>query len=186
MESIIENRHVFLAITICMVLLSPLVILMVPVFVAQTFFYERGYWLINAPSVNYILYAIGLALLIIACVILWLKDINKFSIVSAISLSVACFVLLFGASLSYEKITSSAVTLSGPFSSNEKIYSWEEVEKVDYFLHKEHAEGRYFIFYFSDGATWTLEQSGYVSSEVRSNIERKLSELEIPFDLNFL
>ncbi len=186
MESIIENRHMFLAISVCTLLLSPLIIIIGPLFIAQTLFYERGYWLIQAPSVNYILFTIGFILLTGAFIILWLKDVNKKSVLFAGILIVACVVLLVGASSSYEKIMPGAITIKSPFSFEKQVYAWEDVEKVDYYLYKEHRNDRYFMFYFKDGSSWRLNQSGYVTSEVHSKIESKLSELETPYKLNFL
>ena len=186
MESIIEKRHMFMAISICTLLLSPLIVIIGPLFIAQTLFYERKYWLIQAPSVNYILFTIGFILLTSAFIILWLKDVNKKSVFFAGILIVACAVLLFVASSSYEKIMPDAITIKSPFSIEKKVYAWEDVEKVDYYLYKEHMNDRYFMFYFNDGSSWRLNHSGYVDNEVHSKIESKLSELETPYNLNFL
>jgi len=185
MESLVENRHVILVIGICTLLLSPLIIIIGPTFIAQTLFYERGFWLIQASPANYILLTAGFVLLIAAFIFLWWKDIGKKTVIVAGILALGCVVLFYGAITSYEKITPSAITLKAPFVEK-KVLDWEEVEKVDYFLYKEHSNDRYFMFHFKDGSTWRLNQSGYVTSEVQSNIERKLNKLGIPYLLNYL
>jgi hypothetical protein len=62
-EKYYETRHLFMAIGICTLIFSPILLVFVPQDVSNSVHFTENLWYVFTPGVNYVGYAIGCFLL---------------------------------------------------------------------------------------------------------------------------
>lgn len=178
-----EGKHIFMALGICLLLFSPLIILFEPLIVADTLYDERGVWLIQVPWPNFVLCGLAVLLLMVAFGALWLMNMNRLAIVLAVICTIGSGIFLYGASLSYISLSGETVSLRHIFSQEKQIYAWENTVRIQYFDDLENDNvRRFYVFYFRDGEELRLMQNGLLTEEIRIRIDHKIRELSIPFE----
>lgn len=177
-----EGRHVFMVLSICLFLFSPLVIFFKPIVVSETLYYKMGVWIIITPKINFVLCGLAVLLLIIAFTVIWLTNIKKISIIFAIFCAICSSVLLYGASLSYMSLSGESINFRQAFSQNEQHYLWTDVSSITYFDDREITDTvPFFVFSFHDGEDLTIVQNGRLTEEIRTRIDHKIREYNIKF-----
>lgn len=176
-----STNHIFMAIGACIFLTSPIFLLVIPLIVVSTIYYDRNAWVTYVPSVNYLIFGIGLFFLILACVLIWLLDVKKLTI----SLGIICVFLsgymFYGASLSYVTITDEEIVYRKPFSQEKHLYEWDELDKLLYYEKLPEDDGlSYYEFYFKDKKMLSIKQNGPVAS-IQSSLSWKARDLDIPY-----
>lgn len=178
-----EARHIFLVIGICILLFSPLIILLTPLLVNETLYFEKGQWVIYTPGVNYMLYGIGILFLLIACVVIYFFNVHKVAVGIGIVCTIVCGVLFYGASLSYVTISAEEISLRKSFSREIQNYRWEEIDHLMFYDRIELDNERgYYEFYFKDGKMLYVLQTGYFTQEITLYFDRKVREKGILFE----
>lgn len=177
-----EGRHVFMVLSICLFLFSPLVILFEPIVVSETLYYKMGVWIIVTPKINFVLCGLAVLLLIIALTVIWLTNIKKISIIVAIFCTICSSVLIYGASLSYVSLSGESLNFRQAFSKNEQKYLWTDVESIKYFDNLENTDNvPFYVFSFHDDKELTIVQNGRLTEEIRTRIDHKIREFNIQF-----
>ncbi|MGE7624403.1 hypothetical protein ACQKMD_15520 [Viridibacillus sp. NPDC096237] len=166
-----ETRHIFMVLAICALLFSPLFVLLAPLGVAHTLYYQYGVRLVYAPSINYWVYGTGWFLIFLGLSLLFLLKLKKTSIVLAIGCLIGSSVLFYGVSKSFVTITDNTIKYRGIFAKKESSHEWNQVRKVNFY--KMDPEVTYYEFKFKDGEKLTIKENGH-AFEIRSLIERSV------------
>lgn len=175
-----DTRHIFLAIGACIALISPVFILLMPLAIVNTLYYQRDIWILHAPGENYLAYGFSLFLVVLACALLWLLDIRKASIGLAITCLVASGVVFYYVSLSYVTLSDEEISYRKLFSQEKKTYDWEELDQLLYYEKlPEDKDLSYYEFYFKDGEMLTIKQNKYVK-EIQPGLNSQVRFLGIP------
>lgn len=178
-----ERRHVFMVLSICLFLFSPLVIFLEPLIVSETLYYKMGVWIIVTPKINFVLCGIAVLLLIIALTVLWLTNIKKIFIIFAIFCTICSSILFYGASLSYISLSGDSLNFRQAFSQKEQKYLWTDIERIEYFDDLEDTDNvPFYVFSFRDGEELTIVQNGRLTQEIRNRIDHKVREFNIQFN----
>ena len=178
-----EGRHVFMVLSICLFLFSPLIIFLEPITVSETLYYKMGVWIIVTPKINFVLCGLAVLLLIIALTVIWLTNIRKISIIFAIFCTICSSILLYGASLSYVSLSGESLNFRQAFSQNQQKYLWTDVKSIKYFDDLENTDTvPFYVFSFRDGEELTIVQNGRLTLEIRTRIDHKIREANIQFN----
>jgi hypothetical protein len=176
-----ESRHIFMVIAIGILLLSPIFVLILPLFVANTLYFTPGNWYVMVSGTVYIVYSIGFLFIFLSAMILALLDSSKVSIF----ISIACLVLsgfsFMVASQDYTSLGDDSISYRGIFSKEENTYSWNEIERVVYNEVPRGVGVSDYEFYFKDGKKFVLAESGIVEG-LRNNISIRLSFEDIEIE----
>lgn len=168
-----EARHLFLALGIVILMVSPIFLLLFPAFIANTLYNTPEDWHIYVPGVAYVFYSIGFLFLVIAPAIIFILDIRKKSIIFGMTFLLLGGVFFYIASGPYKSLTSNSISYRVLFSTEKHTYSWEEVEKVVYYeIPSEEGFSKY-EFFFSDGTSMELNENGHIRL-LRENIRSKI------------
>jgi hypothetical protein len=158
-----QLRMLFLVFACCLLFLSPLIIVMGPLFIPMTFYFEKNAWFYYSPSINYYLFAGVVVLLIAACLIILIGKMKWWAITLSILLTIGAIVCVYGSATSYFKMTASGVTFSLPFSTEKNVYKWSQMEQFDYYSIDDNDTGRsYMIIYFKDGNSYQLSETAQI------------------------
>jgi hypothetical protein len=149
-----------MAIGICILIFSPILLVFVPQSVSNAVHYTENLWYVFTPEMNFVVYAIGFLLLFISTMLLFLLDIKKISIILSLisaSFAIVCF---FVASQSYESLTDDFISYSPLFSSKDYTYPWNQVKSVTLNEYKREGYSEY-KFVFTDGNSMNLRYDNY-------------------------
>ncbi|MFE8697372.1 hypothetical protein ACFYKT_13600 [Cytobacillus sp. FJAT-53684] len=175
-----EPRHIALAISIVIAILSLFLIIFIPQTVADIVHYSSGVWHVFVPKENLIVYGIGFFLLFLASLILFIFNMKK----RGIYLSIACVLLslipFYMGSQSYLIFSNDSISLSPILSSKVTDYTWNDVKSVTFYEGEEGERSEY-VFIFHDGHSITLEDNAYFQKIV-TNLEIKLAEVNLRVD----
>ncbi|WP_066300126.1 hypothetical protein [Bacillus sp. FJAT-29937] len=161
MEKNYQPKHVFLAIGICIAVSSPFLLIFAPQTIADSVYYTKGiYQVVFVPGENYIVYGIGLFLLIIAAMIISIFDIRKFSIILSFVFVCLSIIPFWMASQSFKLISEDGLSYRTLFSKQDLSYSWSEVEKVIYYK-GEKGDFPEYEFLFIDGNQLKFKANAY-------------------------
>lgn len=176
-----DTRHIFMAIGAGLLVLSPIFLLTAPSVIVNTLYYKRGIWITYVPGENYVAFAAGLLLLVLACVLLWLLDVKKWTISASIICVILSGILLYMASLSYVTLSNEEISFRTLFSKEKQFYAWEELDQLLFYERPpEEKEISYYEFHFKDGQMLTMKQNNYVR-ELQGSLSSKVRGLSIPF-----
>jgi len=162
LEKVHETRHVFLAIAIVILLISPILLLIIPENAADTLYYSPENWGVIVPGKGYVLYIVAFLFLLLASAILFVLDIKKLSIVMSIVFLLASGASFYFASATYTVFTDDSISYRTLFSNEKHTYSWDEIEKAYYYDRLPGDGFPEFDFLFIDGNRMTLTETGHV------------------------
>ncbi|WP_047982495.1 hypothetical protein [Ornithinibacillus contaminans] len=158
-----EARHFFMATAIGILFLSPILLLIIPSFIANSMYLTTGTWIVFVPSTGYLIYAIGCAVLVLAALIPFLFKIRKMTIgIGILCVFLSCIIFLLATKPHTELSDNGISYRTSPFEVT-NTYAWTEIERVDFF-EAIPGEKAYFDFHFHDGSQFTLIENAYVSN----------------------
>ena len=76
-----EAKHIFMAIALVILVISPVLLLLTPAFVANTLYNTAEDWHIFVPGVSYIFYGLGFLFLVLSPAIIFILNIGKKSLI---------------------------------------------------------------------------------------------------------
>ncbi|WP_210597339.1 hypothetical protein [Bacillus suaedae] len=161
-----------------MVFLSPVLLLLIPSFVANTIHHTSGSWHVIIPKEGYITYGVAFIFLCLAPFIVFIYDMKKKSIIIALILVFFSGVFFYLASFHFISIGGKSIMYREGYFKEEYHYSWDDVKKAEYYeVPRSDGFSTYNIF-FEDGNTVSLKENGIVRNYRRA-IYAKLSERNI-------
>ncbi|MBB4826635.1 small-conductance mechanosensitive channel [Sporosarcina luteola] len=175
-----EPRHVMMAISIGVLLLTPVFLLAVPMFIAKSLHELPTSWVVLAPAKGFLFYGIGLLFLFIAFFILFLLRLNKTAKwISAFSF-LLCTLFIAEGTQRYIGVASDYLSFKRGLFASEQRYPWSEVELVTYREFPEEGGFSKFDFHFTDGEIMILPENGQVRY-LHNSIRKKLTKEDIDF-----
>ena len=175
-----QIKLVFIVFASCLLIFSPLLILLIPLFFPVTFFYEKYTWVYYTPSINHLLIGIAIGLLFLACLTVLLIKNFKIMLSIASILTIGAIILTVGSSVSYLKITSDGMKLRHPFEMKEAVYKWGELEKVDYYPILYGTGKATYEVTFKDGESFEFSENGNILI-IRSKLKMVLLQHDVPY-----
>lgn len=173
-----SNRHIFMALGVGLVFLSPVLLLLIPSFIANSIHHTSGSWHVLIPKEGYITYGVAFILLCLAPFIVFIYDMKKNSIIIALTLVFLSGVFFFLASFHFISIGSQSLLYREGFFEEEYLYSWDDIKKAEYAeVPRTDGFSTYNIF-FEDGNAVSLKENGIVRNYRRA-IYAKLNERNI-------
>lgn len=175
-----QIKLIFIVFASCLLIFSPLLILLIPLFFPVTFFYEKYTWVYYIPPINHLLIGIAIGLLFLACITVLL--IKKFKIMLPIAsiLTISAIMVTLGSSVSYLKITPDGMKFRNPFETKEEVYKWNELEKVEYYPILYGTGDATYKVTFKDGESFEFRETGNVHL-IRSRLKGVLFQYNIPY-----
>ncbi|WP_210468334.1 hypothetical protein [Sporosarcina sp. 6E9] len=176
MEKVYETRHVYMAIAIVVLLISPILLLIIPSNVADTLYFSPDNWGVIVPGKGYVAYIIAFLFLLLAPATLFFLDIKRISIIFSLIFLLTSGVFFYYASLTYTALSNDSISFRTLFSQEQHIYLWEEIDKAFYYDRLPGDGFPEFVFIFIDGNRLRLTENGHVkelSGGIRSmaNVE---------------
>jgi hypothetical protein len=175
-----ETRHVYMAIGIVTALFSPIFLTFVPQTVAEIIHYKKGVWEVLIPDENFIAFGVGFSLIFFVCMILFIFDIQKYSILVSVILSLLSIGCFFIASQSHVSLSDEAISYTPFYSIKDYSYPWTEVEKIRRIDYKREERIEY-EFNFIDGNHLVIQNNDYFSSIWRQ-LRKKVGEMNIEIE----
>ncbi|MFF2755570.1 hypothetical protein ACFVR1_17775 [Psychrobacillus sp. NPDC058041] len=176
-----DRRHIFMAIGACIALFSPIFLIIIPLAVVNTLYYKREIWITYVPGENYVAFGVGVFFLVLACGLLWLYDVRKWTVSVGILCFILCGLTFYIASLSYVTLSDDEIAYRTLFSNENQVYDWKELDKLLYYEKlPEDKETSYYEFLFKDGEMLTMKQNSYVK-DIQGSLSYKVRGLGIPF-----
>ncbi|KRG11954.1 hypothetical protein ACA29_12580 [Lederbergia galactosidilytica] len=173
-----ETKHIFMAIAICFILASPIIIIYIPMMFAQFFHYTPKVWQVFVPMENYLVCAVGLIFLIAAFFLLFFLDFHKKSIAIFLLLLVLSIASFYIMTQSYQRLAEDHLSYQQLFTTHQYSYRWEDVKEVRQTIEKEgHSK---YTFVFHDGNNLTIGEDGYFK-EIKNKVINTLENNKIEF-----
>lgn len=169
-----ENRHVFMAIAIVILVTSPVFILLFPPFIANTLYHTGADWHIHVPGVAYILYGIAFLFLALLPGIISILDMTKKSIVFGMIFLLLSGISFYFASGPYISLTNDAISYRTIFSSEKHTHLWEDIGKANYYVVPSDEGFSKYEFFFKDGTSIELPDNGHISllrEQIRGKVQ---------------
>jgi len=178
-----EPRHIFMVFGICILLVSPVFILLVPLSVVATKYSQLGSWITYTPGANYLLFGIGVLLVSLACLIVYFQSLKKNAIVGGLICMVLSGIVFYSSSLPYVTLSNEEISFRKVFSLERQTYSWDDLDRFVYYETPQQKEKRpYYEFYFSDGNMLSMYQNGHFTEIVQKNVHSKILLLGIEIE----
>ena len=176
-----QKKLIFLVFGSCLLAFSPLLILFVPLFFPVTFYYEKHTWVYYTPSINFKLFGIALALLILTCIVVLIIKNKKLMYTLTSIIIISALVLFVGSALSYLKITPDGFKFRNAFQLEEQVYKWSDMETVEYYPLADNEQGRaLYIVTFKDGETYQFKETMDIDM-IRSSIKTMLTQNDVTY-----
>ena len=173
-----ENKHIFMVASFGIALLIPVFLLLLPSAIADVLYFDRANWIIYLPFEIYLTYGIGLLLWLVSSLLLWLLNLNKWSIIFTGAAVLCSGALFYFASQAYIIIKDDSIAVKSLFQSEEKVYSWNEIEKVVYYEVPPEQKGNSVIqLVFTEDKIIELSENGYVAP-IKTAMFDKVRKLE--------
>lgn len=167
-----EKRHFFMAIGIGIFMVSPLLLLFIPAFIANSIYFASGTWIVIVPILSYYLYGAGAFLLGGACLIIYFSNVKKLSVMIGIFLSIISIFLFLLAAKPFTSIATDGISIREDLSNEISNYEWTDIETVLYY-EVPHSEGlNTYKFHFYDGRTLQLSKNGYIAPYHRALLDQ--------------
>ncbi|WP_042473482.1 Asp23/Gls24 family envelope stress response protein [Bacillus ndiopicus] len=180
MDNSVSYRYLFLIIGVSLLIFSPLIIFFIPSAIPMTFYFERYTWFYYTPMEAYIVFGIGVALLIACCALLFFGKKKKISIISSSLLLLVAIALFYGSSKCYIAMDDNGLTYRGLFESNKQHVGWENVKEIELIEVPEEEPGNStFIIGLDNGDVLTFKENVHVR-ESRGGMRAKYQEYNIP------
>ncbi|MFC5603697.1 hypothetical protein [Sporosarcina koreensis] len=176
-----EVRHIFMAIGLGILVISPFLLLPLPTFVATNIHDPQG-WVVILPGKAYLLYAFGFLFLSASALILFVLNLSKAAKIGSIASLLFSAFFFVSAIQIYTSLSGESISFRESLWSDRHSYAWEEVEKVHFNLA---ADGfPKYEFYFKDGNELTFSENGHIRMW-RTAIEGELKKHEIEFEKKY-
>ncbi|MFD2045404.1 hypothetical protein ACFSTA_17100 [Ornithinibacillus salinisoli] len=155
-------RHIFMAISISILFIGPILLLLIPSFVANSVHNTTGSWLVIVPGVSYLIYGIGLVLLFLAALFPFLLNISKSSILISIVCVILSGVTFTLAAKPFTSLATDSISFQTHIHTEKHTYGWDEIESTVY--NQIPIEEGYsdYVFYFSDGNQIKITENGLI------------------------
>lgn len=173
-----ETKHIFMAIGICFIVVSPIMIIFIPLMLAEFFHYTPKVWHVFVPMENYLVCAIGLMFFIVAFMLLFLLEIHKKSIILCLVCLGLGIASIYIASQSYQRLADDHLSYQEIFTTQRHDYPWEEVKEVTQII--ERGGNSKYTFVFHDGNDLTIDENGHFI-EIKGKLLNKLQDTGIEF-----
>lgn len=131
MANRMPNRYVFFVIGTCLLVCSPILIFIIPRMIPITFYFVKYTWVYYVPMETFIVFAIGIALLIICCAILFFGKMRRWAIVSSGLLFCIALFMFYGSSRCYLTMADDGFTYRGLFEYEKQHVGWENVTQIE-------------------------------------------------------
>lgn len=174
-----ETRPLFMA--VALLLLSPVFILLVPLFIANTLSHTLESWYVFVSGMNYLVYDLGSLFLVLAVFTLFILAGRKFSIVVSLSFLILSGVSFYIAAQSYTSLADNSIAYREIFSKEQHAYAWSEIERVAYTQAPNADTFAEYEFYFNDGNKMTLIENGIVRG-LRDGIRNRLRQENVQIE----
>ncbi len=182
MRSDAGPRHVFLVLGACMLMFSPAIIFFIPTMIPMTFFFVKYTWFYYTPIESFVLFGIGLFILIICCFILFFGRLKKKSIIISVIFAFIAIVFFYGSAMGYITMSDKGFTYREVFQNKKKVYQWEEVVHVEIEAPAPGTnDNTTFTFAFKDGKEIIFKETKQVRN-TRSKMRAKFNIHQIPVD----
>lgn len=176
-----EARHIFLAIGLGILVISPFLLLPLPTFVATNLHDPKG-WVIILPGKAYLLYAVGFLFLSASALILFIMNLSKAAKINCIVGLLLSALFFASATQKYTSLADESISFKQSIWSERHSYAWEEVANVKY---NQATDGfPIYEFNFKDGNKITFSENGHIRMW-RTAIEGKLKKHEIEFEKKY-
>ncbi|GEN84435.1 hypothetical protein SLU01_27470 [Sporosarcina luteola] len=170
-----EARHIFMAIAIGILVISPFLLLPLPTFIATNMHGTEG-WVVFVPGKAYLLYALGFLFLFVSSLVLFILNLSKVAKISSVIAVLISVAFFMSAVQKYTVLADDSITFRESIWTDRHTYAWNEVDNVKFNLA---AKGfPVYEFQFKDGAEMTLPENGHIRI-MRTVIERKLKEYDV-------
>ena len=179
-----EPRHIVLAIAICILVLSPIVLLILPTAVIGALYHSPSQLVVYVTSASYLVYGAGLLFFTLSIFVIFLLWGRK----SIIFVSLICLILsgysFYIAAQHYISIGTDGLDYQLLFSSEEHSYGWDEIEKAVYYQDEYEEVASTYEFTFHDGESVTLPENDYLE-EYKHIITNLLKSEDIEIEERF-
>ncbi|WP_172370353.1 hypothetical protein [Sporosarcina jiandibaonis] len=176
-----ETKHIFMAIAICIAVISPVIILVLPTFVANTLYHTPDNWYIFVAGKTYGVYSIGFLFLTLSPLALFLLAERKFPVLVSIAFLLLSGLTFYVASLNYTSLSTDSISYREMFTTEKHTYSWNEIDRVIFNrVHSDEGFSEY-EFHFNDGNELILVENGIVS-RLRNSIVNRLNAEDITIE----
>jgi hypothetical protein len=177
-----ETRHIFMVLAFAILLLSPLFVLLLPSFVANSLYITTETWYVFVSGTSYIVYSVGFLFIFLSLLIIFLLNRSK----TSLYISLVC-ILLAGASFyvaaqNYTSLAYDSISYREIFTKEKHTYAWDEIEKVVYNEVPRDENFSNYEFYFNDGEKLILVENGLVEALrgfIKSSLTNKGIQMEI-------
>lgn len=157
----------FFVFALGLALLSPLIILLVPITVIDTLYFSKENIVIITPIKNFVLITIAMLLVIAGIVILGFKrNILTYSIV--VILLIASAVSFYLSTISYTAIQQSQIVMKNGHTA--EIFPWHDLQEVVY-EYETNSPGTYY-FKTKNHQEFMIQENGQFNSEKKQTIYR--------------
>ncbi|MUK88021.1 hypothetical protein GMD78_06360 [Ornithinibacillus sp. L9] len=168
-----EAKHMFMAAAIGILFLSPILLLLIPSFVANSIHHTDS-WFVIVPGKSYAVYALGFLFLFLAALIPFLLDVRKKSILISVIfflLSSTSFVI---ASQAYTSLSDQSISYNYLLSNEPYTYSWDEIDQIVYYEIPREEGFSIYEFHFYDGNRIEITENGIIwglRGQIRNRLE---------------
>ena len=176
-----EMKHIFMAIAICIAVVSPVFILLLPTFVANTLYHTPDSWYIFVSGKSYGVYSLGFLFLALSPLVLFLLAGRKFSIIISLVCLLVSGLSFYTASQNYTSLAANSISYRELFKTEQHSYAWSEIDRVIYHQVKDSEGFSEYEFHFKDGNELTLVENGVVSG-MRTSIRNRLKTEDITIE----
>jgi len=169
-------RAVLMVWAIVIVLLSPIVILFLPITITQTFYYDPAQIIVLAPTANHYLLTLAFGLVFALLVLLAIKR-SKWTYLASVLLAVVAIVAFVFSTLSYVIIHPDYITVRDYW--NKQMYTMDQFEAIIY-EYGDDELGRY-QFITKNGEAVVIQDSPQLHFEKRGAIYKTALNYGIKF-----
>lgn len=175
-----EKKHIFMAIAIGFLLLTPVILLILPTTVVNTLYFSTSQLVVYATSKIYLVYGASLLFFSLAIFLIFLLWDKKVVFLASPLCFVLSGVLLFIASLHYISIGTDELSYRPLFTTEEHRYNWDEITSAISYEDEMEMPIKYELT-FNNGEQLTLMGNAYVQEYrfyINALIEENGTELE--------
>ncbi|MDW0109672.1 hypothetical protein [Sporosarcina aquimarina] len=163
-----------MVIGIALLLLSPVLVFLLPNFVANTLYFKTGSWFIFVSGGVYMIYTIGMVLLIAVFFVLYVLNLSKKAYYISAGLALMAVLTFYIASLNYTMLSDDEIVYRPLFSFETHSYNWSDVEKAKFrSIHADDGTSQFDVT-FNDGEKLTFTVNR-LFSKFLNPVESRLS-----------
>lgn len=177
------KRHVFMLISILMLVTTPFLVLLLPNWNANNVYHTPNNWYVFVKGATYGMYGVGFLLLVIGSAVLAMLDCSR----KAIYIAILCVVLagssFYVAGRQYIALADDSIRFRDMFSEGYS-YQWSDVESVQYNKYPPENEFPNYVFHFTDGHSLNLIENRQLSA-MRESVKHRLKMEGIDIDVKY-